>query len=141
MARKRASMREGPLAELFKATEAAQRQAGRHEPDQPEASTSDQGRAGGGPSPPRQPSSEGVEEPFEETVPPVPDWEAAPAPPPPRLREVEGDEGLPPPVREVPPLREPTYEPPATRWIEPMPDAAPRLQHVPRADTGTYLAM
>ena len=27
MARKRASMREGPLAELFKATEAAQRQA------------------------------------------------------------------------------------------------------------------
>jgi cell division protein FtsZ len=34
MARKRASMREGPLAELFRATEAAQRQAGRgeHEP-------------------------------------------------------------------------------------------------------------
>ena len=29
MARKRASMREGPLAELFKATEAAQRQAER----------------------------------------------------------------------------------------------------------------
>src|SRR5262245_39343294 len=28
MARKRASMREGPLAELFRATEAAQRQAG-----------------------------------------------------------------------------------------------------------------
>ena len=27
MARKRASMREGPLAELFRATEAAQRQA------------------------------------------------------------------------------------------------------------------
>ncbi len=29
MARKRASMREGPLAELFRATEAAQRQAER----------------------------------------------------------------------------------------------------------------
>jgi hypothetical protein len=102
MARKRASMREGPLAELFKATEAAQRQAGRQEPDQAEASASDQRRAGGGLSPPQQPSS-GGEEPFEETVPHVPDWEAPPAPPPPRLREVEGDEGSPPPVREVPP--------------------------------------
>ena len=29
MARKRASMREGPLAELFRATEAAQRQQGK----------------------------------------------------------------------------------------------------------------
>ena len=34
MARKRASMREGPLAELFRATEAAQRQ---HEKAEPEA--------------------------------------------------------------------------------------------------------
>ena len=32
MARRRVSMREGPLAELFKATEAAQRQSGREEP-------------------------------------------------------------------------------------------------------------
>ena len=31
MARKRASMREGPLAELFRATEAAQKQAERQE--------------------------------------------------------------------------------------------------------------
>ena len=40
MARKRASMREGPLAELFRATEAAQRQ-GKNEPDaeQPEPET------------------------------------------------------------------------------------------------------
>ena len=36
MARKRASMREGPLAELFRATEAAQRQQGDDEPaDEP----------------------------------------------------------------------------------------------------------
>ena len=32
MARKAASMREGPLAELFRATEAAQRQQGEDEP-------------------------------------------------------------------------------------------------------------
>ena len=36
MARRRASMREGPLAELFRATEAAQKQAGKAEPE-PEA--------------------------------------------------------------------------------------------------------
>jgi len=35
MARRRASMREGPLAELFKATEAAQRQAERETPEPP----------------------------------------------------------------------------------------------------------
>src|SRR5919108_6047671 len=37
MARRRASMREGPLAELFKATEAAQRQAEREAQGQPGA--------------------------------------------------------------------------------------------------------
>ena len=33
MARRRASMREGPLAELFRATEAAQKQGGKAEPE------------------------------------------------------------------------------------------------------------
>ena len=37
MARKRASMREGPLAELFRATEAAQQQAARKEEPAAEA--------------------------------------------------------------------------------------------------------
>ena len=37
MARKRASMREGPLAELFRATEAAQRQQQAPEAEQPPA--------------------------------------------------------------------------------------------------------
>ena len=46
MARKRASMREGPLAELFRATEAAQRaQRGEPEPETPQA----------GPEPVREP--------------------------------------------------------------------------------------
>ena len=39
MARKRASMREGPLAELFRATEAAQR-AQREQPETPESEAS-----------------------------------------------------------------------------------------------------
>ena len=41
MARKRASMREGPLAELFRATEAAQKQAERQEVE-PAPTPSDQ---------------------------------------------------------------------------------------------------
>ena len=55
MARKRASMREGPLAELFRATEAAQKQA--------------EGKAKGRKKP--QPA----EEPAEQTVEHVPTWE------------------------------------------------------------------
>ena len=77
MARKRASMREGPLAELFRATEAAQRQA-EGEPEQTPAPA----EAGAAP----------VTEPDERTVDHVPSWEesarsempAPPAPPTPR---------------------------------------------------------
>src|SRR3954471_10134240 len=53
MAQKRASMREGPLAELFKATEAAQRQQ----------------------DPPAAPEQPPAEEPHESTVEHVPTWE------------------------------------------------------------------
>src|SRR6266536_1077875 len=73
MARRRASMREGPLAELFRATEAAQRQGEGAEPAAPE-------EAAGAAAPP--------EEPDERTVDHVPSWEEAaqvesppPAPP------------------------------------------------------------
>ena len=63
MARRRASMREGPLAELFRATEAAQRQAeGGEEPVAQEAAPI---------APPPAP------EPEERTVEHVPSWEEA----------------------------------------------------------------
>src|SRR5438046_4569595 len=116
MARKRASMREGPLAELFKATEAAQRQA-------------EQGDA-----PP-------AEEPHESTVEHVPSWEdELETPPAPRA--------IPPPepVVEVAPAPEPVPapppipEPPVTRYIEPMPEPAPRLHHARAGQLGSYLA-
>jgi cell division protein FtsZ len=121
MARRRASMREGPLAELFRATEAAQRQAERE----------------GGEAPPAQePSHEPAPiEPQEETVEHVPSFEssvAAPVTPAPE----------PPPLRAVPePTPEPQrYEPPVTR-LEPLPEPPPRLHHVPRPDAGAYLAV
>ena len=67
MARRRASMREGPLAELFRATEAAQQQA--------------EGRAEGGEQPPPEGAATEVPaapaEPEERTVEHVPSWEEA----------------------------------------------------------------
>src|SRR5947199_334903 len=111
MARRRASMREGPLAELFRATEAAQRQAEGKEPPAEEAAAP--------PAPPER-------EPEERTVEHVPSWEestesAAPAPPPPPAP------APPPPVQ--------AYEPPVTRYIEPMPEQPARLHRAPPTPT------
>jgi cell division protein FtsZ len=124
MARRRASMREGPLAELFRATEAAQRQAERET---------------AGEAPPQPPAEEPPVTPHEETVEHVPTFERAqPAPPAPPV--------TPPPVEREPErpqlaaVPEPRYEPPVTR-LEPLPEPAPRLHRVPRADSGAYLAV
>ena len=122
MARKRASMREGPLAELFKATEAAQRQAERE-------GTS----AESAPTPPE-----------EQTVEHVPDFASEPevqAPPPPAPPAAAAP---PPPVHAPPPppiYRDEPVEASSEGWLEQMPEAAPRLHRVPRADTAAYLAV
>jgi cell division protein FtsZ len=117
MARRRASMREGPLAELFRATEAAQQQAGKAEPEA---------------TPPPEPI-----EPQEETVEHVPEFalgqeEAVVAVPEPEPeRELEP---APEPVR-----LEPVPEPPP--MLQPLPEQAPRLHRVPRGETAAYLAV
>src|SRR4051794_21010255 len=116
MARRRASMREGPLAELFRATEAAQRQAekeGRTEEPEPAASPV---------------------EPPEQTVEHVPEWmeEAAPpAPEPVRLPERK-------PEPEAKPTPPPAREPQRAR-LEPLPEPPPRLHRVP--EPGAYIAV
>ncbi len=123
MARKRASMREGPLAELFKATEAAQRQQEREV-------------APGAPA----------EEPHESTVEHVPTWEdevEAPSPPRPDPQpEPTEPEPVPDPAPEpVSTPAPPTIpEPPVTRYFEPMREPAPRLQHARVGSLGSYLA-
>jgi cell division protein FtsZ len=131
MARRRASMREGPLAELFRATEAAQRQAE-------------------GQPPPADVEAEAPQkEPEERTVEHVPSWEEAraeaPAPPAPAPTPPPP---LPPPPVPVPPPQPPAppppqirHEPPVTRYVEPMPEAPPRLYRARAADTGAYLAV
>ncbi len=122
MARKRASMREGPLAELFKATEAAQRQ---------------QEREVAGQEPP-------AEEPHEATVEHVPSWEdevETPVPPVPSPQpEPEPQPEPPTPAPEPMPAPPSIPEPPATRYFEPMPEPAPRLSHARTGSLGSYLA-
>jgi cell division protein FtsZ len=130
MARRRASMHEGPLAELFRATEAAQKQAGK-EPaakvkhKQPPASeppeeTVEHAPEFEQPAEPETPSIAAVPEPEPEHEPPAqPVIEAAPEPEPVRLE----------PVPELPPMFPPMPEPPA------------RLHRVPRGETAAYLAV
>ena len=125
MARKRASMREGPLAELFKATEAAQRQQEQGAPEAP------------------------PEEPHESTVEHVPTWEdEVETPAPPRPDPVP-EPSMPEPTPRPPapdPIPEPTPppayipEPPVTRYVEPMLEPAPRLHHARAGQLGSYLA-
>ena len=116
MARKRASMREGPLAELFKATEAAQRQTEESEgaPKQGAESHGPRRRSCTGPSFGEQPAQRHLE-PVESVV------EAPPAPAP-TPSESPALERLKPEIWDVAP------EPPI-------------LHSVPRPDSGAYVAV
>jgi len=144
MARRRASMREGPLAELFRATEAAQRQA------ESEGATA--------PAPEAAPSEQ---EPEERTVEHVPSWEEASAPAPSPVPPAPTPDPMPTPpmpdpqppaprpdprpdpIPEPPPQMRtpaPAPPPPVTRYVEPMPESPARLHRAP-LDTGSYLAV
>jgi cell division protein FtsZ len=124
MARRRASMREGPLAELFRATEAAQKQAekeGREpEPEQQQAEA----------APVETPPAPTPVEPPEKTVEHVPEWEeeAPPPTPPPPPEPVRLPERTPEPKREAPKPK-----------LEPLPEPPPRLHRVP--EPGAYIAV
>ncbi|HEX7312165.1 MAG TPA: cell division protein FtsZ [Gaiellaceae bacterium] len=115
MARKRASMREGPLAELFRATEAAQKQ---------------EEQAGGSEKP------RSAEEPHEQTVEHVPTWEesvenvVAPTPEKPAKPAKKAPKPAPAPEPELPPVAQ--YS---------LPEAAPRIYRAPRGDAASYLAV
>ena len=108
MARKRASMREGPLAELFRATEAAQRQAekeGKAVPGEPLEETVEH-------PPPAPPRLEVAPEPVTPAPAPAPTVEP---PAPPQLEEHGPDRGI-------------------ARLLDPMPEPPPRLHRAPRSD-------
>jgi cell division protein FtsZ len=116
-------MREGPLAELFRATEAAQKQS--------------EGQA------PSRKKSPPPEEPHEQTVEHVPTWEesvenvvpaaATPAPAPAKKAPK-----APKPVAVPVPAPEPEL-PPVAQYS--LPEAAPRIYRAPRGEAASYLAV
>ena len=130
MARKRASMREGPLAELFRATEAAQKQAERQEVEPPP--TSDQERLVLDETVEYTPdfAQPKTEEPkaVEPVAEPEPKGEAAVAPTP---------KPKPKPVEPAPVVEDRVR---ADVWLETMPEPPP-LMAQPRADSGAYIAV
>jgi cell division protein FtsZ len=109
VARKRASMREGPLADLFRATAGGEAAA-----PPPEQRTLDQE-----PTPAEEvallETVEHVYE-FETEIPPAASAQVA--------------------AESVTTV----VQPPSARHLQPMPESPPRLQHVPRGDSQTYLA-
>jgi cell division protein FtsZ len=113
-------MREGPLAELFRATEAAQRQAEGKQPEPPSE------------SPPPEPPEPEPELPPAASAPPQPEFVAETA------EEKVARVAAPEPATEPAPQQE---APPAARWIEPLPEQPPRLWRAPRADSPAYLAV
>ena len=134
MARRRASMREGPLAELFKATEAAQRQAERERAGQESAEAPTVEHAAPEQSAPPAPPAEVEREPEREPV--TSSSEATVAEPvaPPS----EPTRSEPAPQRTSPAPVERGYEPaPAARMAEP----APRIHRAPRPESAAYLAV
>ena len=149
MARKRASMREGPLAELFRATEAAKRTGSGVVPSEPDPRAD---------APPvkediaLEATVEHVYD-FEEptvvlprpAVDPIPDPEPEPMPvaepEPVAAAEPEpAPEPAPNPGPEPAP-RERPYKPPASRFLQPMPGSAPRLEIAKHSDVTSYLAV
>jgi cell division protein FtsZ len=126
MARKRATMREGPLAELFRKTEAAQRaqEAGAAEPEPP-----------ADPEPRADPRAEAA---LDETVEHVPDFAREPEPKP------EPETAPEPPVSAVPVEEEVTAEAAASRaaarYFQTMLEPAPRLHRVPPPKGAAYIA-
>ncbi len=138
MARRRASMREGPLAELFRATEAAQRQK-EGEPGQggsPEAPDADATVESAAPfehvepdADPAAPTS-GGEESLAEPSAAASESRSAPA-------EVHEREAPREPEQPERPYADAAATPPARRLIEP----TPRMRTTPRPDSAAYLAV
>ena len=148
MARKRVSMREGPLAELFKATEAAQRQddlAGGATPAHaPEPVVV--------PSLPAAAPRRRAHEPLEPTVEHIPDWlrEERAGASAPAVATSPDAATLPPPLPGATPERpqaqtfistESAATKPSERFLQPLPETPGRLERSYRGEMGSYLAV
>ena len=146
MARRRASMREGPLAELFRATEAAQKQA--EQSGEPEPAPQPEDAATAAPEAPAEPDERTVEHvpSWEESgvetpdpVPPTPTPEPTPVPDPEPPTPTPEPTPVPDPEPSKPELR-PADLPPVSHYLEPLPESPARLNRK-GTDSGAYLAV
>ena len=126
MARKRASMREGPLAELFKRTEAAQRA----QEEAPEGTDEPAVRGRVADERDRAVDDRRRQAALEETVEHVHDFVESPEPPQPRSRR----------LRPLEPPSEVVASRAAARYFEAMLEPAPRLHRVPTPKGAAYIA-
>ena len=146
MARRRASMREGPLAELFKATEAAQRQSEK------------EGEPGAEPSAQEVPDADATVEsaaPFDQSepeAPPEPEDVTLAGPPPASTQKPPPAAAAPAaPERERPsapdpappdrPYADPSARTQATQPVRRLIEPTPRMRTTPRPDSAAYLAV
>jgi cell division protein FtsZ len=134
MARNRASMREGPLAELFRATEAAQRQGTPAKETQPNNTAAASEQQELPVEPPLSPPTPAVEPPRARAKEP-------------RVRVDEARAAEPTPIRPLAPAPDPepareeprTDRPKTARWLDPLPDQPARLERA--RDSASYLAV
>ena len=127
MARKRASMREGPLAELFRATEAAQKQAEHQEGGKPDA---EQESLALDQTVEYTPDFAKEEDAEPEIAAPEPKAEAA-------VAEPENKDDAEAEARRAPREEERVR---GDLWLESLPEPPP-LQTAPRPDSGAYIAV
>ena len=121
MARKRATMREGPLAELFRKTEAAQRSQGEAEPA----------------APPSEEEDARAQAALDETVEHVPDFAKEPVAEPPVAEAAPA--AIPDEVEDEVPA-EAAASRAAARYFQTMLEPAPRLHRVPPPRGSAYIA-
>lgn len=136
MARRRASMREGPLAELFKATEAAQRQAERERAAQESGAEAPTVEHAAPEQAPPAPPAEAERQPEREPATSSADASLAEPVAPPSEPALPAVQPSAPEISPAPVER--SYEPaPASRLAEP----APRIHRAPRPESAAYLAV
>jgi cell division protein FtsZ len=121
MARKRATMREGPLAELFRKTEAAQRSQGEAEPAAPPSEEDARAQAA-----------------LDETVEHVPDFAKEPVAEPPVAEAAPA--AVPDEVEDAEVPAEAAASRAAARYFQTMLEPAPRLHRVPPPRGSAYIA-
>jgi cell division protein FtsZ len=140
-------MREGPLAELFKATEAAQRQSEKEgeaapAPEQPDPDATVESAAPG-PEPAEEPRADGPEELTLAEPPPPPEPAAAPpaAAAPPVAPAPEAPARPAPSGQPERPYADTSSAPRATQPVRRLIEPAPRMRTTPRPDSAAYLAV